>query len=46
MADCECLPACPFFNDNMAGMPAMAEMMKKKYCRSQFETCARKLITA
>ena len=41
MADCECLPVCPFFNDKMAGMPAMAEMMKKKYCRSKFETCAR-----
>ena len=41
MADCECLPACPFFNDKMSGMPAMAEMMKKQYCRSQFENCAR-----
>ena len=41
MADCECLPGCPFFNDKMAGMPAMAEMMKKQYCRSGFENCAR-----
>ena len=41
MADCECLPGCPFFNDRMTGMPTMAEVMKKKYCRGNFEACAR-----
>ena len=41
MADCECLAACPFFNDRMTGMPAMAEIMKKQYCRGDFANCAR-----
>jgi len=41
MPDCECLPRCPFFNDRMADMPAMANMMKHKYCQGDFSTCAR-----
>jgi hypothetical protein len=24
MADCECLPGCPFFNDRMQNMPAVS----------------------
>ena len=36
MADCECLAKCPFFNDKMANMPSMAEMMKNRYCRDEF----------
>jgi len=41
MPDCECLPRCPFFNDRMADMPALADTMKGKYCRGEFGRCAR-----
>jgi len=41
MADCPSIPGCPFFNDKMANKPAMAEMYKKKYCKNDFENCAR-----
>lgn len=40
MAECECLARCPFFNDRMANMPALADTMKDKYCQGGFETCA------
>ncbi len=41
MADCECLPKCPFFHDKMANMPAMASIMKKRYCLGDSTYCAR-----
>jgi len=41
MADCECLPKCPFFNDKMADKPATAGMMKKQYCQGDSSGCAR-----
>ena len=41
MAECQCVPQCIFFNDKMSGMPAMADMMKQKFCRGDFESCAR-----
>ncbi|NDY55143.1 hypothetical protein G3N56_00085 [Desulfovibrio sulfodismutans] len=44
MADCEMIAKCIFFNDKMANMPAMAEMMKKKYCRGDNTKCARYLV--
>lgn len=44
MPDCEMLSKCIFFNDRMASMPAMAEMMKKKYCRGDNSKCARYLV--
>ena len=44
MADCECLPKCPFFNDKMSSKPATAELMKKQYCRDDFESCARYMV--
>ncbi len=44
MADCEMLAKCLFFNDKMANMPAMAEMMKKKYCRGDNSKCARYMV--
>jgi len=44
MAECECLPKCPFFNDKMAERPATAELMKKQYCRDDYESCARYVI--
>jgi hypothetical protein len=44
MADCEMLAKCIFFNDKMANMPAMAEMLKKKYCRGDNSACARYVV--
>jgi len=44
MADCECLPTCIFFNDQMAEMPAMAEIIKKRYCRGSNIHCARHMV--
>ena len=44
MADCECLPTCPFFNDKMADKPAMADLLKSKYCRGDSSQCARHMV--
>jgi hypothetical protein len=45
MADCASLAACPFFNDKMANMPAMAVIFKKSYCEGgDFERCARYVV--
>jgi hypothetical protein len=42
--DCECLPRCPFFNDRMADMLAVAEIYKQTYCKGSFSTCARYVV--
>ncbi|MBB6481268.1 hypothetical protein [Spirochaeta isovalerica] len=39
--ECECLSQCPFFNDKMAEKPALANIMKKRYCLDDFNSCAR-----
>ncbi|MDO9391566.1 MAG: hypothetical protein Q7U71_07330 [bacterium] len=44
MPDCECLAACPFFNDKMADMPSMAGIFKNKYCKGDFQSCARYMV--
>ena len=44
MADCECLPRCPFFHDKMENMPGMATILKNRYCRGDSSTCARHLV--
>lgn len=41
MAECECLPKCPFFNDKMANKPATAQTMKRQYCQGDNTGCAR-----
>ncbi len=41
MSECECVPRCIFFNDKMQDKPATAEMMKNRYCRGNFDACAR-----
>lgn len=47
MTECECIPGCPFFNDKMAKMPAMAHVYKTNYCQSDFDSCARhRVLTA
>ena len=44
MNECECLPKCPFFNDKMAEMPAMADMYKRNYCLGDSSRCARHMV--
>ena len=44
MADCECLEKCPFFNDKMQNMPAVAEMYKESYCKKDNSSCARYMV--
>jgi hypothetical protein len=45
MTTCECLAGCPFFNDKMANMPAMANLFKKSYCEGgDFGKCARYIV--
>ena len=44
MADCVCLPRCPFFNDRMAEKPASANMYKSKYCEGDSTNCARHIV--
>ena len=41
---CECIDNCPFFNDKMANMPAMAEIYKQRYCKGNFQECARYMV--
>ena len=44
MANCECLAACPFFNDKMANKPGTVEIYKKKYCLGDNADCARHMV--
>lgn len=41
MAECECLPKCPFFNDRMLEKPVTTKMMKAQYCLGSNIECAR-----
>ena len=41
MADCECLAACPFFNEKMENMPSMVHIYKDRYCHGDNLSCAR-----
>ena len=44
MKKCSQIDSCRFFGEAMAKMPTIAEMMKKKYCYGEFESCARQLV--
>lgn len=44
MAECVCVPTCPFFNDKMQNMPSIAGMMKKRYCLGDSSGCARFMV--
>jgi hypothetical protein len=44
MADCPRLSTCRFFNDQMAGMPSIANVLKQKYCQGDYQQCARYLV--
>ena len=45
MEHCEMLEKCPFFNDKMANMPFAADSFKQIYCQSNFNICARYMIS-
>jgi len=44
MEQCDCLSACPFFNDKMAYQSGMAAIYKRRYCKGDFMRCARHLV--
>jgi hypothetical protein len=44
MAECPSIPKCPFFQNKMAKMPALAEMMKSRYCLGNNAQCARWMV--
>lgn len=44
MADCEMIKGCPFFHEKMPDMPAMANMIKRRYCLGDFSGCARYMV--
>ncbi|NLW56303.1 MAG: hypothetical protein GX050_06775 [Firmicutes bacterium] len=44
MADCPLIAGCPFFNDRMKNMPAMAGIYKRNYCQGDNSRCARYMI--
>ncbi len=41
MPECQCVSKCPFFLDKMEEMPALANMMKTRYCHGEHLKCAR-----
>lgn len=41
MGICELCDTCIFFNDKMPDMPDVAGYLKDKYCRRDFDACAR-----
>jgi len=44
MAKCAYLDTCPFFQDQLDDMPALARVFKEQYCRDDFENCARYML--
>lgn len=44
--DCDKLPTCIFFNDQMDHMPAVADVLKRQFCRGDFSRCARFKVAA
>ena len=41
MSECTVLANCPFFADKLRNMPSTANMLKERYCRDDYELCAR-----
>jgi hypothetical protein len=46
MPECDKLAKCIFFNDKMSNMPAMADMYKQRYCKGNFDSCARFVVAS
>ncbi|MBN1524669.1 MAG: hypothetical protein JW904_09310 [Spirochaetales bacterium] len=41
---CECLKKCSFFNDKMADMQLVSDLMKMKYCKGEHWECGRFMV--
>jgi hypothetical protein len=41
---CEIIKECHFFQDNMASLPAAAEIFRKEFCTGDFKECARFIV--
>jgi len=46
MSECPNIATCPFFNDKLADRPATANLLKKSFCRSDYVTCARYIVSS
>jgi hypothetical protein len=44
MRECPRLITCPFFNEKMPDKPATTELYKQRYCRDEYEKCARYMV--
>jgi hypothetical protein len=44
MAQCECLPACPFFHDKIVSPDGLGAMYKQRYCLGDKSQCARYMV--
>lgn len=44
MADCSLINQCPFFNDKMESMPTMLTLLKWRYCKNRYTSCARYMV--
>ncbi|KAF0209048.1 MAG: hypothetical protein FD171_689 [Actinobacteria bacterium] len=44
MAICELSDTCLFFNDKMAEMPSMSNIVKQRYCHGSNQNCARHIV--
>ena len=44
MNQCSRLENCPFYQDKMADMPAMAAVYKTKFCLQDYSQCARYMV--
>ena len=44
MACCKEIDDCRYFKDAMTSLPAVAELMKQRYCKGDPEKCARRLV--
>lgn len=42
--ECQCLAGCPFFHDRMKNMPTTAELLKQRFCRAEWSSCARCMV--
>jgi hypothetical protein len=44
MNGCDRIAMCAFYNDELAALPAAAELYKQRYCRGDSSSCARRRI--
>ena len=44
MSRCESSGSCSFFTNEMGGMPSLVRVMKRQYCETDKEHCARNMV--